>query len=293
MNSSISHDTPIPFQNVPERTYPIDRIADEISAHEARVILVGIHGDRFDRKVRIARITDAIATQFLACEGMHEIRVRGYYAVGRRVFLTGNARLRDLLEDPTALDMIADAFRRRRDPETGVAPSQMRFAGELECCLLRQNGRWTDLTPNGNGPAVVGSNIQDGVVYAIRLRADGASLEIVMAENSEDPVMNWRRMALGFGGKRILDASRFVRDSDGNVVSIVTLEGPSYHLLTRRGTESLWSESVRLPGSPIECDAASRTILTQCWVHDGYLVSRQALNHFNGLVLLAYWRAHR
>ncbi|MCE9586479.1 hypothetical protein K8R04_04155 [Candidatus Uhrbacteria bacterium] len=297
MNLNASRETPVPFPTTPDEFVPIGAIDGQMNSYGDRIVLVGLHGTSGARMVRLARMPNRPGTQFVACE-KDEIRIRGYYTLGRRVFLTGSAGLRGLLQEPGTLNTIVDALRRRKNSETGVAPLQMRFVGELECCLLRQQGRWTDLTPRHVGPALVGLNATDGIAYAIRLRTEGRSLEIVMAANTEDPVMDWRSVGTAPVGKHILDASRFERDVEGNAVSLVSLEGSDFRLvtITPRG-KAHWSESISLPGDAIERDTTdpriptATSILTQRWVVDGFLVTRHPLQNFTGLVLWAYIKA--
>ena len=297
MNVNASRETPVPFPTTLDEFVPISAIDAQMYGFGDRIVLFGLHGSSGARIVRLARMPNRPGTQFVACE-KNEIRIRGYYALGRRVFLTGNAGLRDLLHEPGTLNTIVDALRRRKNSETGVATLQTRFVGELECCLLRQQGRWTDHTPRSTGPALVGLNATDGIAYALRLQMEGRSIEIVMSRNTEDSVMDWQTVGTAPDSRYILDASRFERDAFGNAVSLVSLGGSDYRLISvsLRG-KAFWSESISLPGDAIERDIPDprlptvTSILTQCWVVDGFLVTRHPLQNFTGLALWTYIKA--
>lgn len=291
-------ETPVPFPTTQDEVVPIRAIDAQMHGFGDRIVLVGLKGKNEATTVRLARMSDKPNIQVVACDP-DEIRIRGYYTLGRRVFLTGSARLRTLLEESGTLNAIVDALRRRKSTETGMAPLQSRFVGELKCCLMRQQGRWTDLTPRHMGPALVGLNATDSIAYAIRLQSESRAFEIVMAKNTEDPVMDWQSVATAPEGKQILDASRFERDSMGNTHSLVTFGSSEFRLLTITKTgKGSWSEAITLPGDPIECDVpdphskALPTILIQRWVVDAFLVMRHPLTHHTGLALWAYVHAH-
>ncbi len=302
MSFNRSCETSLPFDVMLDEMVPIYSLNARITEHHDRLILLAVQGDKSRRHVRLARMSSAVDTQFLACEHS-EIRIRGYYALGNCVFLTGSARLRELLEDTATLDALVGVLHQQKDQDTGLISHQARFVGELECCLFRFGGKWIDCTANGSGPAVVGINVPEGIVYAISLRSGEKSLEIVMAKKVCDGQLVWNRLTLAPNIQGILDAGRFVYDSDGSVVSLVALSSGEYRLLTIDAEGKIyWSESTSLPGEAIDRDTdgsvqhiertlSAKTILTQRWAVDGFLVSRYPVNDFAGLVLWAYLRA--
>jgi hypothetical protein len=231
------------------------------------------------------------ATRFIQFKPEYAM-VRGYYSIGRVVFLTGNARLRMLLAEPASLDLVVDAIRRRRNPQTGVTPTEVRFVGPLGSCLMRREGRWTDITPRGDGPAVTSVDMQDGTAYAIQLRGSDRSLSIVRGRPKVSGVIDWELVSTAPDGQAILDASRLVRDQEGALLSLVTLQGERVRLMTLAKNKVYWGEEVRLPGDAIEGNGGTTepgSILTQRWAEDGYLVTQYG--RFYNLPLMAYLKA--
>jgi hypothetical protein len=300
--ASNRYDTPVPIGHVHERMVPLHELGTVLNGPGERTVQLVIRGPAHDRVARLGRMPSVPRTQFVPCE-KHEIRVRGYYAIGRVSFITGNTQLRTLLDEPKTLDIVVDAVRRRKDPQTGVAPTQARFVGPLETCLMRREGRWTEIAPRGHGPAVVGVDVQDGMAYAIRLRGEDKPIELVRGKPVETGVIEWQSITMGHAGRRIVDASRFVRDKGGHQLSLVLLEGDEVRLFTlERNGKTHWSEPSKLPGTPIEADGTgsakrvehmpiATSILTQAWAEDGYLVTRYPLQLINGLPLWAYLQA--
>lgn len=275
---------------VQERVANLTDLGNLMMGPGGRPLLVALRVNGKDVLVRVCRANGPPPIQHAPCNET-DVLVRGYYVLGRRVFLTGSAGLRNYLQTPSHLDRVCEGLRRRRDAETHTAPSQLRFMGEPECSLMRWNGKWYDLSRHGNGHAVVGIDLQAEAVYAIRLRQDGEPLEISAAyvAQLDSHLIDWRPVCLMPHGKRLVDTSRLVRDIDGHPLALVTLEGGEQRLLTiDKHRQALWGDPMGCPGIAFDADdgyAMSRikdaprmtSILTQKRVSDGYLVHRHPL----------------
>ncbi|GEM_PF-2817773 len=144
------------------------------------------------------------------------------------------------------------------------------------------------MTSGGVGPAVVGIDIVESVAYAIHLREEGAPLELLSTKVVEGGKLEWRSLSLIPEGKRLIDVSRFVRDKEGHVLSLVTLESNEGRLFTHdRNGKVFWGESFKLSGAPIRAEGRN-TILMQTWVVDGYLITRYPTHGFESLGFWAY-----
>lgn len=284
------YDTPIPIAHVQTRDLPLHDLGNALTVETDRVVRLSVRGTPGARIACIGSVPYEPRTYFMDCDP-HEILVRGFYQAGRVCFLTGGRELRSLLAEPEALDFLVAGIRSRKDVEIGVAPAQARFIGPLDTCLMRRDGRWTEITPRGIGPAVVGLDVSDGMVYALQLAGDGKAVAIVCGKAVVSGVIDWRVLTIGHGGGRMKDAGRFVRDQQGNLFSCVELEGGDLRLFTLSKDKAHWSESVYLPGAAVE--PVENSILTQRWAADGYLLTYCPSAHIRGYALLAYIYAGR
>jgi hypothetical protein len=131
------------------------------------------------------------------------------------------------------------------------------------------------------------------MAYAIQLRGSDRALSIVRGRPVINGMIDWELVTTAPDGLAILDASRMVRDREGALLSLVTLQGERVRLLTLAKNKIYWGEEVRMPGSAIEGDGAMTqpgSILTQRWAEDGYLVTRYS--GFYNLPLMAYLKAN-
>lgn len=285
------YDTPVPIPNVEVKRVSLNELATAHTKADEQSVLLAIDMKQEVHEGVIGSMPVFPVTRFIPYKPEYAL-VRGYYSIGRVVFLTGNVRLRALLSEPASLDLVVDAIRRRRNPQTGVTPMEARFVGPLETCLMRREGRWTELTQRGEGPAVMGVDAQSDMAYAIQLRGSDRSLAIVRRRPTNEGVINWSPVTTAPEGLPILDASRMVRDQDGALLSLVTLQGERVKLLTLTKGKVYWGEDIRLPGSAIEGNgvgAEPGSVLTQKWAEDGYLVTQYS--RFFNLSLLAYLRS--
>ncbi len=285
------YDTPVPIPNVEVKRVSLNELATAHAKTGERSVLLAIDMKQEVHEGVIGLMPLLPVTRFIPYKPEYAL-VRGYYSIGRVVFLTGNVRLRALLSEPESLDLVVDAIRRRRNPQTGVTPMEARFVGPLETCLMRREGRWTELTQRGEGPAVTGVDAQSDMAYAIQLRGSERSLSIVRGRPTLEGVINWELVTTAPDGVSILDASRMVRDRDGALLSLVSLEGECVKLLSLTKGKVYWGEDIRLPGSAIEGNgvgAEPGSILTQRWAEDGYLVTQYS--RFYNLPLLAYLKS--
>ncbi len=285
------YETPVPIADIEVHRASLNELAAAHSKMDDRPVLFAIDMKTEVHEGVIGSMPATPATRFIQFKPEYAM-VRGYYSIGRVVFLTGNARLRMLLAEPASLDLVVDAIRRRRNPQTGVTPTEVRFVGPLGACLMRREGRWTDITQRGDGPAVMGVDMQDGMAYAVQLRGSDRSLGIVRGRPKVNGMIDWELVTTAPEGQAILDASRLVRDQEGALLSLVTLQGERVRLMTLSKNKVYWGEEVRLPGDAIEGDGARTepgSILTQRWAEDGYLVTQYS--RFYSLPLMAYLKA--
>jgi hypothetical protein len=285
------YDTPVPIPNVEVKRVSLNELATAHAKTSEQSVLLAIDLKQEVHEGVIGSMPISPATRFIPYKPEYAL-VRGYYAIGRVVFLTGNARLRTLLSEPVSLDLVVDAIRRRRNPQTGMTPMEARFVGPLETCLMRREGRWTELTQRGEGPAVAGVDAQNDMAYAIQLRGSDRSLSIVRGRPTIESIIDWTLVTTAPDGLPVVDASRMVRDQDGALLTLVTLQGERVRLLTLTNNKVYWGEEIRLPGSAIQGNgvgAEPGSILTQRWAEDGYLVTQYS--RFYNLPLLAYLKA--
>ncbi len=113
-------ETPIPFQTASVQRVALVDLSVALNGIDDQVIQFSLRGSRPDGVVEIAQLSPVPVTQFVECH-KGDILIRGYYAIGRTVFLCGSSGLRNLLVDPVTLNWLVETLRRRRNPETGVA----------------------------------------------------------------------------------------------------------------------------------------------------------------------------
>ncbi len=244
------------FPDTPEIVVSLNQFACAFEQQAGvRLVQLTARPEKGDVMMRLSVLPRTPSERFVRTP-KDEIPIRGMYAISRSVFLTGGADLRQLLKTPQILSEIADAMRNLNDLDTRAPIYQIRMMGEPECCLMRRGGSWEDLSPPGSiGYIVFGLDVSEERVYALKRSACDELFEISTALVPHEGPLDWRPAALLPHKKRLVDASRLVRNLDGHLMSLVQLGDEEESLLTlERGRAPMWSHPEKVTGVALEAD---------------------------------------